>query len=77
MSRRLSGTFRCRALMVLLVMGLGCSATALSQQSAGYSRSTAIDQANSRAEHEAEQMVSLSADRILYILRDEPGCCFK
>jgi protein involved in polysaccharide export with SLBB domain len=60
--------------MVLLVMGLGCSATAWSQQSAGYSgRSTAIDQANSRAEHEAEQMVSLSADRILYILRNEPG----
>ena len=74
MSRRLCGTFRCRALTVVLVMGLGCSATAWSQQSAGYSgRSTAIDQANSRAEHEAEQMVSLSADRILYILRDEPG----
>jgi protein involved in polysaccharide export with SLBB domain len=73
MSRRLCGTFRYRALTVVLGMGLGCSATAWGQQSAVYSRSTAIDQANSRAEHEAEQMVSLSADRILYILRDEPG----
>src|SRR5579863_8280716 len=46
---------------------------AWSQQPASYSRSTAIDQANSRAEREAEQMVSLSADRILAILRQEPG----
>jgi protein involved in polysaccharide export with SLBB domain len=49
------------------------SATAWSQQPASYTRSTAIDQANSRAEHEAEQMVSLSADRILFVLRQEPG----
>jgi protein involved in polysaccharide export with SLBB domain len=46
---------------------------AWSQQPATYSRSTAIDQANSRAEREAEQMVSLSADRIVAILRVEPG----
>src|SRR5580658_10802567 len=58
---------------VLLCIGMVFSATAWSQQPAPYSRSTAIDQANSRAEHEAEQMVSLSADRILFILRDEPG----
>ena len=70
---RLSRTFRCRAKMVLLCMGLAFSAAAWSQQPASYSRSTAIDQANSRAEHEAEQMVSLSADRILAILRQEPG----
>jgi protein involved in polysaccharide export with SLBB domain len=59
--------------MVLLCMGLAFSAAAWSQQPASYSRSTAIDQANSRAEREAEQMVSLSADRILTILRQEPG----
>src|SRR6185312_5956604 len=35
--------------------------------------STAIDQADSRAEQEAEQMVALSADRIITILRQEPG----
>jgi protein involved in polysaccharide export with SLBB domain len=59
--------------VVLLCVGLAFSSVAWSQQQAAYSRSTAIDQANSRAEKEAEQMVSLSADRILFILRDEPG----
>jgi protein involved in polysaccharide export with SLBB domain len=58
---------------LLLCIGMVFSATAWSQQPASYTRSTAIDQANSRAEHEAEQMVSLSADRILFILRQEPG----
>jgi len=70
---RLSRRFRYRVKMVLLCMGLAFSAAAWSQQPASYSRSTAIDQANSRAEREAEQMVSLSADRILTILRQEPG----
>ena len=46
---------------------------AWSQQPTAYNRSTAIDQANSRAEREAEQMVSFSADRILPLLRQEPG----
>ena len=59
--------------VVLLCIGMVFSATVWSQQPASYTRSTAIDQANSRAEHEAEQMVSLSADRILFILRQEPG----
>ena len=59
--------------VVLLCIGMVFSATAWSQQPAAYSRSTAIDQKDSRAEHEAEQLVSLSADRILFILRDEPG----
>ena len=54
-------------------MGLGCCAIGWSQHSATYSRSSAIDQADSRAEREAEQMVSLSADSILHILREEPG----
>lgn len=35
--------------------------------------STAIDQADSRAEQEAEQMVSLSADKITQILESEAG----
>jgi protein involved in polysaccharide export with SLBB domain len=70
---RFSRIFRRRAGTLSLCTGLFFSATAWSQQPAAYSRSTAIDQANSRAEHEAEQMVSLSADRILYILREEPG----
>jgi protein involved in polysaccharide export with SLBB domain len=70
---RFSRVFHRRPKMISLCLGLALSATAWGQQPAAYSRSTAIDQKNSRAEHEAEQMVSLSADRILFILRDEPG----
>ncbi|HXM63362.1 MAG TPA: SLBB domain-containing protein [Terriglobales bacterium] len=70
---RLSRILQHRPKAVLLCVGLVFSATAWSQQPAAYSRSTAINQSDSRAEHEAEQMVSLSADRILFILRDEPG----
>ena len=73
MSRRLCDTFCYRALVALLGLGLAFSATAWSQQPDVKGRSTAIDQADSRGEREAEQMVSLSADRILSILRDEPG----
>jgi len=68
-----SDRFRYRALIFLVSMGLGCSATAWSQHSAIYSGNTAIDQADSRAEQEAEQMVSLSADKITSILDKEPG----
>src|SRR2546426_801921 len=43
-------------------------------QSGSYNgRTHAIDEANSRAAQEAEQMVSLSADKIIAILRNEPG----
>jgi protein involved in polysaccharide export with SLBB domain len=38
-----------------------------------YPNSTAIDQADSRAEQEAEESVALSAEKIISILRDEPG----
>jgi protein involved in polysaccharide export with SLBB domain len=66
-----------QVLGVLLVLAVACVPPAVwGQQSAGYGlygRSTAIDQSKSRAEQEAEQMVSLSADRILLILRQEPG----
>jgi len=64
--------FRRGTALILLVLE-SLSPIAWSQQPAAYSRSTAIDQANSRAEREAEQMVSLSADRIVAILRVEPG----
>src|SRR5579862_2736809 len=70
---KLSGIIRRRAIVLLGCVALLFIASAWSQQPASYSRSTAIDQANSRAEHEAEQMVSLSPDRILTILRQEPG----
>lgn len=73
MSRRLFATFRFRAWIVLLGLGLGYGAPAWSQESSAYGHSTAVDQADSRAEREAEQMVSLSAEKILSILREEPG----
>ncbi|MGA2022946.1 MAG: hypothetical protein ABSH02_20305, partial [Candidatus Sulfotelmatobacter sp.] len=83
MTRRLFDTFRYRASIyrgliyrgsiVLLGMEMGCSVVAFSQEPSAYSRSTAIDRADSRAEQEAEQLVSLSADKILSILREEPG----
>jgi len=60
------------ALSVALI--LGCTASLWSQQQRlSYTPSTAIDQANSRAEQEAEQMVALSAEKIIQILRDETG----
>jgi protein involved in polysaccharide export with SLBB domain len=73
MSGRFYDTFFYRTFVIVLGAGLLSSATSWGQQPGGNSRSTAIDQVNSRAEREAEQMVSLSADRILYILRAEPG----
>jgi protein involved in polysaccharide export with SLBB domain len=72
MSRQSFDTLRYRALF-LLCTGLGWSMNVWSQQSPGYGRSTAIDQADSRAEQEAEQMVSLSADKITQILQNEAG----
>ncbi len=63
-----------RRCISLILLGTQLSLPiAWGQQPATYSRSTAIDQANSRAEREAEQMVSFSADRILSLLRQEPG----
>src|ERR1700688_4261843 len=64
--------FRRGTALILLALE-SLSPIAWSQQPAAYSRRTAIDQANSRAEREAEQMVSLSADQIVSILRVEPG----
>lgn len=72
MNRKFSPTFRYRALF-LLCAGLGLPTTVWSQQLPGHGRSTAIDQADSRAEQEAEQMVSLSADKITQILQNEAG----
>src|ERR1700689_3365258 len=70
---RFPRVFHHRRKMISLCLGLALSTAAWGQQPAAYSRSTAINQSDSSAEHEAEQMVSLSADRILFILRDEPG----
>jgi protein involved in polysaccharide export with SLBB domain len=73
MSKRHVGICAHQRLIVLLGMALGFSAAAWGQATSAYSRSTAMDRASSRAEQEAEQLVSLSADKILDILRLEPG----
>jgi protein involved in polysaccharide export with SLBB domain len=74
MNKRFSAAFDYRALFVLLSIGWVCSVVARCQESIAYGvRGTAIDQAKSRAEQAAEQMVSLSADKIVSILSEEPG----
>src|ERR1700756_4356126 len=66
-----------RGILVWLVLAaLWATAAAQSQAPQGGSyvrRSSALDQASSRAEQEAEQMVSLSADKIIVLLQGEPG----
>lgn len=59
---------------VFVALILWCSTSLWSQQQRfSYTPTTAIDQANSRAEQEAEEMVALSPDKIIQILRDETG----
>jgi len=63
-----------RAMAALLGMCFCLSASRPGRaQQDDYRRTTAIDAAHSRAEEAAEEMVSLSADKIISILRDEPG----
>jgi protein involved in polysaccharide export with SLBB domain len=61
--------------VVVLGVGLVFSLTAWGQdqQPLSYTPSTAIEQEKSRAQSEAEQTVSLSADQIVNILDAEPG----
>lgn len=57
-----------------LCLYLPLAVAAWGQQPAGYyDHKSAIDQAHSRAEQEAEQLVSLSADKIISLLRQETG----
>src|SRR5215467_12423434 len=67
----------CRLVACWLVVVCAFAAVLAGQNEGNYEpvrpHSTAIDQASSRAEMEAEQLVALSADRIILILRDEPG----
>ena len=50
-----------------------CSALATVQMAAQTDHSRAVDQQYSRAEQEAEQLVSLSAEKIIPLLQGEPG----
>ena len=59
-----------RALLLLVVVAL----PSISAGQGSYTgRTRAIDDANSRAEQEAERMVSLSAEKIIPLLQQEPG----
>ncbi|HXW90876.1 MAG TPA: SLBB domain-containing protein [Terriglobales bacterium] len=72
--RDLSVVFRRPHGIFLLALWLGSPAAVwCQQQRMSYSPSTAVDQARSRAEQEADQLVSLSADKIIQLLRAEPG----
>jgi hypothetical protein len=59
------------AALVTLLAAMAYSAA--QQPSSYYDRKNSVEQADSRAEKAAEQLVSLSPDRILTILRQEPG----
>jgi len=59
--------------ILCLVLGNSVCVWSQEQQRLFYTPSTAIDQPDSRAEQEAEHIVSLSADKIIQILRDETG----
>jgi protein involved in polysaccharide export with SLBB domain len=62
------------SIMASLVLVLLCSVELWSQQQQlSYTPSTLVDPAQSRAEKEAEQLVSLSADQIIQILHEEAG----
>ena len=64
---------RTRTIAFLLSLLL-CRDLAWSQQPVlPYAQASAIDQSHSRAEQEAEDLVSLSADKIVSILQEEPG----
>jgi protein involved in polysaccharide export with SLBB domain len=54
-----------------------CSAAWSQEERLTYSPSTALEQKYSRAEQEAEKMVSLSADKIIALLSDETGLLFQ
>jgi protein involved in polysaccharide export with SLBB domain len=64
---------RTNCLALFAVLLASSAAVWCQEQRLSYSPSTAVDQAHSRAEQEAEQLVSLSADKIIQILRQEPG----
>jgi protein involved in polysaccharide export with SLBB domain len=61
-----------RAGVVVLLAALGVLPSA-AQNAAQWDRTRAIDSANSRAEKAADELVSLSADKIISLLRAEPG----
>src|SRR5437762_8259044 len=70
----LSQNRSCRIRVIFtLVLGFALIASAVGQNRSAYDHSAALDQADSRAEREAAQLVSLSPDKIISLLREETG----
>src|SRR2546427_5299952 len=70
MSKCSSSVTRCAKLAALL---LALAVPAWTQTRSAYDRSTAIEQSNSRAQTAADDLVSLSAEKIISLLREETG----
>ena len=70
----LSQNRSCRIRVIFtLVLGFALIASAVGQSRVASDHSTALDQVHSRAEREAAQLVSLSPEKIISLLREETG----
>src|SRR6266550_360817 len=69
----LSRNFLFRMIMIALACSVGLVSPSAGQNRSGYDRNIALDQADSRAEREAAQVVSLSPEKIISLLREEDG----
>src|SRR5438093_8596634 len=70
----LSQNRSCRIRVIFtLTLGFALIASAVGQSRVASDHSTALDQADSRAEREAAQLVSLSPEKIISLLREEDG----
>src|SRR5437667_6931803 len=66
-----SSSVTCGAKLAALLLAL--AVPAWTQTRSAYERSTAIEQSNSRAQNAADDLVSLSAEKIISLLREETG----
>src|SRR5205807_5118973 len=73
MSKRSSSITCCTGLAALLLACLALALPAWTQTRSAYDRSTAIEQSNSRAQNASNDLVSLSAEKIISLLREETG----
>jgi protein involved in polysaccharide export with SLBB domain len=64
---------RSSAVLIALAVGLGACLNAAGQVNFPTDHKTALDVPESQAEREAEQLVSLSAEKIISLLQDETG----
>src|SRR5206468_9170900 len=70
---RVYAAFICLVLFVVCAPGVRAQDRGYSQKDRYSERKTAISEADSRAEQEAERLVSLTPERITLLLGQEPG----